>query len=129
MQEKPVYPSGGGAAACYDGALAAVYASAHAQRLAGLVLLAAYPTHEIPDALTEVLLVGSEDRIVNWDRIETGRQFAPSNYTEAVIEGGNHAQFGSYGPQLGDGTASISADEQIGETVRVITDALLSENH
>jgi hypothetical protein len=29
-----------------------------------------------------------------------------------VLEGGNHAQFGSYGPQRGDGTATLSASEQ-----------------
>lgn len=34
-------------------------------------------------------------------------------------------QYGSYGSQLGDGTALISAEEQISQSVRVITDALL----
>jgi hypothetical protein len=29
-----------------------------------------------------------------------------------VIEGGNHAQFGNYGTQPGDGTATISASNQ-----------------
>lgn len=29
-----------------------------------------------------------------------------------MIEGGNHAGFGDYGPQQGDGEATISADEQ-----------------
>jgi hypothetical protein len=29
-----------------------------------------------------------------------------------VIEGGNHAQFGSYGPQEGDKPATISPEEQ-----------------
>ncbi|NTW92812.1 MAG: hypothetical protein HGA40_05150, partial [Methanoregulaceae archaeon] len=41
-----------------------------------------------------------------------------------VIEGGNHAQFGNYGPQPGDGTATISvADQQMQAadlTVRVL---------
>ena len=37
-----------------------------------------------------------------------------------VIEGGNHAQFGNYGPQEGDGTAGITAEEQQDETVRLI---------
>ena len=106
------------------GYVAAEYASAHAEQLAGVILLGAFPTRRIPDSMAEVLIVGSEDRIVNRSRIEKGRQYAPPRCTEAVIEGGNHAQFGSYGPQLGDGTAVISAEEQIGETVRIITDAL-----
>ena len=31
---------------------------------------------------------------------------------ELVIPGGNHAQFGSYGPQDGDGEAGLSPEEQ-----------------
>ena len=36
------------------------------------------------------------------------------DYTEnvLVIAGGNHAQFGNYGPQDGDPPADISAQEQ-----------------
>jgi hypothetical protein len=33
------------------------------------------------------------------------------------IEGGNHAQMGWYGPQGGDGTASISREAQQAEVV------------
>jgi len=44
------------------------------------------------------------------------------NYIENVfvIEGGNHAQFGNYGAQKGDGKASITADEQQEKTVEII---------
>lgn len=38
--------------------------------------------------------------------------YAPGSYTECVIDGGNHAQFGSYGLQSGDGAAAISPEEQ-----------------
>ena len=31
---------------------------------------------------------------------------------EKGIQGGNHALFGNYGPQPGDGTATISATDQ-----------------
>lgn len=44
----------------------------------------------------------------------------PAQYQESVIEGGNHAGFGSYGAQSGDGTASISAEEQWEQTVSYI---------
>jgi len=37
-----------------------------------------------------------------------------------TIEGGNHAQFGSYGPQPGDNEATISAQEQLDQTVEAI---------
>ena len=38
------------------------------------------------------------------------------------IEGGNHAQFGNYGPQEGDLPATISAEEQQAQTVEAISD-------
>ena len=46
------------------------------------------------------------------------------DYIENVveIEGGNHAQFGNYGPQEGDLPATISAEEQQAQTVEAITD-------
>lgn len=37
-----------------------------------------------------------------------------------VIDGGNHAQFASYGVQKGDGTATISPDTQVHETSEII---------
>ena len=36
----------------------------------------------------------------------------PENAKFVAIEGGNHAQFGSYGAQKGDGDATISENEQ-----------------
>ena len=44
----------------------------------------------------------------------------PQVYGEHVITGGNHAWFGSYGEQKGDGTAAISHEEQWLETVNYI---------
>ena len=37
-----------------------------------------------------------------------------------VIPGGNLAQFGSYGPQRGDGAALISPEEQWAETAALL---------
>ena len=37
-----------------------------------------------------------------------------------MIEGGNHAGFGSYGAQRGDGTATISAQEQQDQAAQAI---------
>ncbi len=109
------------------GAMAASYAAGNAEKLDGLVLCAAYPTKELDDTLTEVLLYGSEDLVVNRDKIEEGRQYAPEDYTEYVIDGGNHARFGSYGAQKGDGEARISAEDQWAEAASVITGCILPE--
>ena len=106
------------------GMMAAGYASEHADAFSGVILLAAYPIKQIPDPLTELLVVGSEDQIINRKRLKEGLSFAPTNYQEHVIQGGNHGQFGSYGPQRGDGAATIPPEEQVRETVRAIVDAV-----
>lgn len=46
----------------------------------------------------------------------------PPDFTEKVIEGGNHAQFGSYGEQKGDGKPGIDASGQQKETADAVTD-------
>jgi len=45
----------------------------------------------------------------------------PASFEEYIIEGGCHAGFGSYGPQDGDGAATITGDAQIEETILVLT--------
>jgi hypothetical protein len=37
-----------------------------------------------------------------------------------VIDGGNHAGFGHYGPQAGDGTATIDREEQQRQTAETL---------
>ena len=94
------------------GAFAAIYAAGHGEELAGVILLAAYPTKPLDSRLALVSVYGSEDGVLNMEKVAAGRRFAPERYTEYVIEGGNHAQFGCYGEQAGDGVPRISAEEQ-----------------
>ena len=106
------------------GAMAAIYASEAADPLEGIILFAAYPTKPLPEDMKEILLVGSEDGVVNWEKISESRKYSPKDFTEHIIEGGNHAQFGSYGKQKGDGEPLISAERQVDEAVEIISDAL-----
>ena len=94
------------------GACAAICASRHPGDFAGVVLLAAYPTKTLDGDMTELTLYGTEDGVLDRARLEEGRQYAPDRSAELVIEGGNHAQFGSYGRQRGDGEAAIPPEEQ-----------------
>ena len=102
------------------GAMAAVYAADHAGTLSGVILLAAYPTKPLGDVPALISIYGSEDGILNTDRVLSGRAYAPDRYTETVIAGGNHAQFGNYGEQRGDGATAVSREEQQEQTVTVI---------
>ena len=111
------------------GAMAAVCAAEHGEDLSGLILLAAYPTKELDDDLLLISIYGSEDRVLNMEKMEAGRQFAPDRYREYVISGGNHAQFGDYGKQKGDGDASLTPEEQQEQTVSwIMEDAIQTES-
>ena len=109
------------------GLMAAEYATTNSGIFAGVILLGAYPIKTIPESLTEIQIIGTEDHVVNHSLIEKGRAYAPSRYIYYTIQGGNHAQFGSYGKQRGDGTALISGDEQVNETVRVIVNSIFPQ--
>ena len=47
-------------------------------------------------------------------------QFAPPDAQTVKIAGGNHAGFGTYGPQDGDGEASIAPEEQREQTADAV---------
>ena len=103
------------------GAFAARYAAKHADALEGLILLAAYATDDLKDSGLAVLsVVGTEDGVLNVGKYDACRTNLPADAKECVIEGGNHAQFGSYGAQSGDGTAKITPGEQWAQTVSAI---------
>ncbi len=103
------------------GAMAANYISSHTDEYKGLILLAAYSTQDISSSNLKVLCVyGSNDGVLNKDKYEKYKSNLPSNYVELVIEGGNHAQFGNYGSQSGDGDATITASEQQEKTALAI---------
>lgn len=105
------------------GAMAAYYAADNPDKLDGLLFLAAYSTKDLSKSGFSVLSIyGSEDKVVKMEKIEQGRELMPGNYEEFVIDGGNHAGFGDYGKQSGDGEAKISGDEQKSQTVSKIVE-------
>ena len=85
----------------------------------GLILLAAYSTESVD--VPVLSLYGSEDGVLNLEKYEKYRPNLP-DLTEVVLEGGNHAGFGLYGEQKGDGVATISNLEQIAMTAQRIAD-------
>ncbi len=95
------------------GAMAASFAADHSEELDGLIFLAAYSTEDLSGTNLRVLsLYGSEDQVLNREKLTESHALMPADFTEYVIEGGNHAQYGDYGAQKGDGIATITADEQ-----------------
>lgn len=105
------------------GAMAAVYADKNSEKLDGLIFLAAYSTKDLSDTDLKVLSVyGSNDGVVNMDKVTEGRKLMSAAYEEFCIQGGNHAGYGDYGVQKGDGEADISVKEQQEETAEKIVE-------
>jgi len=110
------------------GAMAARFAYNDPNAVDGLVLWAAYPAstddlsgHDL--AVTSIF--GTRDGLATAGKIDASRPLLPSDTVWVAIEGGNHAQFGWYGPQSGDNEATISREEQQAEIVEA-TAVLLS---
>jgi len=97
------------------GAMAARFAYQNPNTVDGLFLWAAYPAStddlsSLPLAVTSIS--ATRDGLATPAKIAASRPLLPGGARWVVIEGGNHAQFGSYGSQRGDGTAAISREEQ-----------------
>lgn len=103
------------------GAMAAQYAASHYDQLKGLVLMGAYPIKDLKSAGLKFLSIyGSEDQVMNQDNFEKYKTNAPENAVYYEIEGGNHAYYGNYGEQKGDGEATITPSQQQETVVKEI---------
>lgn len=95
------------------GVIAASYLDGHARSWDGLVLLGACSTADLSDdGVTVLSITGDSDGVLNRRAAADNEGNLGEDARELVIFGGNHAQFGSYGPQDGDGEASLSPEEQ-----------------
>jgi hypothetical protein len=103
------------------GSMAASYLENNVEDYKGLILLGAYSTADLSDTNLDVLSVfGSEDKVMNREKYEKNKSNLPNDFTEYVINGGCHSYFGMYGAQDGDGTPTITNEEQIYLTVESI---------
>ena len=111
------------------GAMAARYAGDHRETISGLVLWAAYPADDtdLSTLAADVASIfGTRDGLTTLDDIDESRTRLPDDTDFEAIEGGNHAQFGDYGPQAGDNAATISRAEQQAIAVQRSLDLLRS---
>ena len=101
------------------GVAASSYAINHKDKISGLILLASYPVDDLGN-MSVLSIYGSNDKTLNKDKYDKSKELMDYNLTEYVIDGGNHAQFGLYGKQSGDGVATISPENQRIQTEREI---------
>jgi len=113
------------------GAMAANFTYSNPEPVDGLTLWAAYPagsndlTNHADLSLTSIY--GTED--MGLEGIEASRPLLPPQTQWVVVEGGNHAQFGWYGPQSGDGVATISREQQQTQVVEATVAFLATLTH
>jgi dienelactone hydrolase len=97
------------------GSMAASYAKTHTDTVQGLAFWASYPAtgdYLSSTSLKGLSTYGSNDQVLDRDNFNATLVLLPPGTIMQVIQGGNHARFGNYGLQPGDGTATISAADQ-----------------
>lgn len=109
------------------GAMASNYIKNHPGAAAGLILIGSYPAGS-DDLTTSGLKVISiyGDRDMGLEGIRASRPLLPGDTRWVEIPGANHAQFGDYGPQPGDGTAAIDRRSQQAQAAEAVAALLAS---
>jgi len=111
------------------GSMAANFADSHPGSLDGIILWASYPaksdnlSNQDIDSLS---IYSTRDGLSTLSKIQASELLLPRDTRWVAIEGGNHAQFGWYGPQSGDNKATISRLEQQEQIVQATLDFLAS---
>ncbi len=95
------------------GVAAAEYAKGHLSELDGLVFFASYPADDsLKNTDLNVFSIYGTRDMAGMEKFDEVKTLLPEDTKYAVMDGGNHAQFGSYGFQPGDNEATISPEEQ-----------------
>ncbi|WP_368504272.1 alpha/beta hydrolase [Alkalihalophilus sp. As8PL] len=101
------------------GVMASRFAADNEDIVDGVFFLASYPDEKgslADSALPSLSITASNDEVLNQEAYTNAQSFWADDHKKTIIDGGNHAQFGSYGEQAGDGVATISTADQIAET-------------
>ncbi len=110
------------------GGVAAASYTEQSTVIEGVIFWASYPQGAgLRDRSIKALSIyGTHDGLISSDQINRSRDNLPAETLYIAIEGGNHAQFGSYGLQNGDNISSISPEMQF-DRIAAITSAFLAE--
>jgi pimeloyl-ACP methyl ester carboxylesterase len=104
-------------------ALATAYVSGHGGHLAGLVLIGTTHPRDVDlskSSLPIAKIYGTRDCVADSAKMMTNAHLLPPGTQWTRIAGGNHRQFGYYGYQLGDCSATISRAAQQARTAAAV---------
>lgn len=105
------------------GAMVSRFAYNHQELINGIIFLASYPADDLSQTNIPILSIyGELDAIATLEKMADKNELLSNDSTLFMIEGGNHANFGMYGPQSGDAEALISSEDQRQQTIESIVD-------
>jgi pimeloyl-ACP methyl ester carboxylesterase len=112
------------------GSMAASFINNNPEAADGVALWASYPAGGDDlsgrSELAVTSIYGTADGVAAVEEVLGGQPLLPAATVWAPIEGGNHAQFGWYGPQSDADVATISREEQQAQVIAA-TLALLEQ--
>lgn len=113
-------------------ALAATYVSEHNRPLAGLVLIGTTHPRDFDlskSSIPMAKIYGTRDCVADSAKTMANANRLPPATRWIPIAGGNHRQFGYYGYQLGDCSATISRAAQQARTAEALIEFLAGSAH
>jgi hypothetical protein len=112
------------------GASAAFFVHENPDAVEGIAFLASYPAGQADlsswrgQALS---LAADRDGLATLEKFAAASAFLPRDTVSIVLEGANHAGFGRYGQQKGDGSATMPKDEQERRTAEALYAFIMAE--
>lgn len=100
------------------GTVASIVASKQ-EEVMSIIFLGSYPLRDVSD-INALIITGEFDEVLNQESFSDSLNLVGEETVFMEIAGGNHAQFGWYGPQKGDGEAMISTLEQQNQIIQAI---------
>ena len=105
------------------GSMAAEFVKGNPTSVDGIAFLASFPAASTDLSALPIRAVstyGTANGQTGPEGFEASMARLPPGSELVVIEGGNHAGFGHYGPQAGDGAATIDREEQQRQTAETL---------
>jgi hypothetical protein len=94
----------------------------------GLVLMGSYCANDISSTAIPVLqILASGDGLIDAEALKASAQLLPPSTQKITLEGANHASFGTYGEQPGDGIATLSRAEVREELTALLVQLLAGD--
>lgn len=127
LSEHPEFPRWVVAGHSLGGALTCRIVLSRIPEVAAAVLVGT--THPKRDDLSRIEIpitkvYASNDGVAPVEKVLANQKLLPDRTKYVEVQGGNHSQFGHYGHQLMDGTATISREDQQATTRRALRETL-----